>query len=398
MKEFEEFAEALFGQLSVELNEESEIENLGARAAESLGDRVRFSSINEVAEEVFAPHMLKAEEFLGIKCSENLRLEYLELDGLKRLKASKVFAGNEESRKFVSDLFEAVAAEDRGLIASLMEKDTARYLVYSTYAIQYISKITTTYGDYLDSVIYLNKFVLSRYPQIILYRQGEPYESRFNDVSSGYAGALKMTMLEEIIHSMQGGLHKINEEAAAHVNRINERLADTIMNLDNDVVNRLSEHCQLQAVPDDFPFAKRANLFFFLNPDHFLTEQIGPDIMTYTHVEIDPIIGDAVPDLLEMYMEWLKPIQRHHSAFSTMEGMAALAVEQILGSDEDFVRYLGTFMGTDFSTYKIRKNMGRDFAASVYDAQGKDAFALMIQNPPTTRELKNPSAYTKRMF
>ena len=41
-------------------------------------------------------------------------------------------------------------------IAELMKKDTAKYLVYSTYAIQYISKITTTYGDYLDGVIYLN--------------------------------------------------------------------------------------------------------------------------------------------------------------------------------------------------------------------------------------------------
>ena len=62
-------------------------------------------------------------------------------------------------------------------IAELMKKDTAKYLVYSTYAIQYISKITTTYGDYLDSTIYLNKFILSRYPEIILHKQGEPYES-----------------------------------------------------------------------------------------------------------------------------------------------------------------------------------------------------------------------------
>ena len=396
LKEFDEFAEALFGQLSVEISEEAEIESLGAKAAESLGDRVRFDELERVAEGVFTGYVQKAEEFLGTRCQGGLRLEYPELDGLKRLKAAKVFAGSEDARAFVTDLFEAVASEDQAAIAGLMERDTAKYLVYSTYAIQYISKITTTYGDYLDSVIYLNKFVLSRYPKIILYRQGEPYESRFGEVNSGYVGAVKMTVLEEMIHSAQGNLHRANAEAAAHVNTINERLAETIMGLDTDTVNVLAEHCQLQAVPDDFPFAKRANLFFFLNPDHFLIEQIGPDIMTYTHVEIDPTIERAIPDIHETYMEWLKPIQSHHSAFTTMEGMAALAVESILEGDEDFARYLGTFMGTDLSTYKIRKNMGRDFARAVYDARGRDAFSDMIREPPTTRELKEPSRYIER--
>lgn len=396
MKEFKEFAEALFGQLTVEINEEAEIASLGAKATESLGNRVKFRELEDVAEDIFPSHVQKAEEFLGVECKKGLRLEYPELKGLKKLKASKVFAGSEESSRFVSDLFAAVAAEDQDAIASLMERDTAKYLVYSTYAIQYISKITTTYGDYLDSVVYLNKFVLSRYPQIILYRQGEPYESRFEQVSSGYTGAIKMTMLEELVHSAQENLQDVNAKAAAHVNKINERLASTILNLDNNTVNSLAEHCQLQTVPDDFPFAKRANLFFFLNPDHFLIEQVGPDIMTYTHVEIDPTIEKAVPGLLEIYMEWLKPIQKHHSAFTTMEGMAALAIEHTLKDDEDFTRYLGTFMGTDFSTYRIRKNMGKDFAKAIYDERGKPAFEEMINNPPTTRELKDPKRYIQR--
>ena len=396
LKEFKEFAEALFGQLAVEINEESEISNLGIKASESLGKRVRFRGLEEVAQDVFPSHMQKAEEFLGVNCQKRLRLEYPELEGLKRLKASKVFAGDDESKRFVADLFAAVAREDQDAIAVLMERDTAKYLVYSTYAIQYISKITTTYGDYLDSVIYLNRFVLSRYPQIILYRQGEPYESRFSEVNSGYMGAIKMTILEELIHSAQGNLHRINAEAAAHVNRINEKLASTILNLDNSTVNSLAEHCQLQTVPDEFPFAKRANLFFFLNPDHFLTEQVGPDVMTYTHVEIDPTIERSIPGLLEIYMEWLKPIQRHHSAFTTMEGMAALAIEHILKDDEDFAKYLGTFMGTDFSTYRIRKNMGKEFAKVVYETRGTDAFRVMIDNLPTTRELKDPSQYIQR--
>ena len=73
-------------------------------------------------------------------------------------------------KEFVTKLFDAVAKEDLKKIAELMNQDTPKYLVYSTYAIQYISKITTTYGDYLDSTIYLNRFILSRYPQIILQK------------------------------------------------------------------------------------------------------------------------------------------------------------------------------------------------------------------------------------
>ena len=397
MKEFAEFAEALFGQLSVEISEEKEIMNLGDNATESLGDRVRFRELEDVACEILPSYIQKVEEFLGLECQKGLRLEFPELDGLKRLKANKVFVEDDDTRAFVSDLFAAVASEDQAQIAEIMERDTAKYLVYSTYAIQYISKITTTYGDYLDTVIYLNKFILSRYPHIILYRQGEPYESRFDDVNSGYLGAVKMTILEELVHSAQTGLHEINKSAASQVNRINERLAEMVLSLDSHTVSMLADHCQLQAVPDDFPFAKRANLFFFLNPDHFLIEQIGPDVMTYTHVEIDPVIGQAMPGLVDIYREWLMPIQRHHSAFTTMEGMAGLAVEEVLGDDKDFARYLNTFMGTDFSTYRIRKDMGKDFARNVYTVKGRAAFESMITVPPTTKELKDPEMYLKRL-
>ena len=298
---------------------------------------------------------------------------------------------------YVRDLFAAVAKEDHGRIAELMQQDTAKYFVYSTYAIQYISKITTTYGDYLDSVIYLNRFILSRYPQIILHKQGEPYESRFGDVNSGYRGAIKMTVLEEIIHSAQENLQQVNRRAAAEVNRINEELAGIILSLDADTVSRLSEYCQLQAVPDDFPFAKRANLFFFLNPDHFLIEQIGPDVMTFTHVEIDPQIGQAVPQLLDIYKRWLVPIQQHHAAFTAMEGMAGFAIENILRDDQDFQNYLATFMGTDFSSYQVRKSMGKDFTRTVYESLGRSAFKKIIEVPPSTRELKDPQMYVKKM-
>ena len=394
--EYEEFAEALFGQLSVEINEEKEIAELAIKAKEGLADKVQFKELEDITKEIFPIFKDKIEEFLGVKVPDNLQLKFLELVDLKKMKGDKVFA-DKEAKEFVTELFNAVAKEDLKKIAELMQQDTTKYLVYSTYAIQYISKITTTYGDYLDSVIYLNKFILSKYPQIILHKQGEPYESRFENVNSGYRGAVKMTVLEELIHSAQENLQQVNKNAAMQVNKINEELASIILSLDTDTVNKLSEYCQLQAVPDNFPFAKKANLFFFLNPDHFLIEQIGPDVMTFTHVEIDPKIGESIPQLLDIYKRWLVPIQQHHAAFTAMEGMASFAIENILKDDKDFQNYLTTFMRTDFSSYQVRKSMGKDFTRAVYEKLGKGTFKKMIEIPPNTRELKDPQLYLKKM-
>ncbi len=395
MGEFEEFAEALFGQLSVEINEEKEITELSIKARDELGDRVHFRELDDIAREIFPIYKDKVEEFLGIKVPDNIQLEFLELENLKKMKGDKVFA-DKDARQFVTELFDAVAKEDSKKISELMQEDTAKYLVYSTYAIQYISKITTTYGDYLDSIIYLNKFILSKYPQIILHKQGEPYESRFENVNSGYMGAIKMTVLEELVHSVQENLQQVNKSAAMKVNKINEELANVILSLDTETINRLAEYCQLQTVPDDFPFAKKANLFFFLNPDHFLIEQIGPDVMTFTHVEIDPKIGESIPQLLEIYKKWLIPIQQHHAAFTAMEGMAGFVIENILKDDPDFQNYLTTFMGTDFSSYQVRKSMGKDFTKTVYEKLGRNTFKKMIEIPPNTKELKDPLLYLKK--
>ena len=394
--EYEEFAEALFGQLSVEIDEEKEITQLAIKAKEGLADKVQFKELEDIAKEIFPIFKDKVEDFLGVKVPDDLQLKFPELGDLKKMKGDKVFA-DKEAKKFVTELFNLVAKEDLKKIAELMQQDTPKYLVYSTYAIQYISKITTTYGDYLDSVIYLNKFILSKYPQIILYKQGEPYESRFENVNSGYLGAVKMTVLEELIHSAQENLQQVNKNAAMEVNKINEELANIILSLDTETINKLSEYCQLQTVPDDFPFAKKANLFFFLNPNHFLIEQIGSDVMTFTHVEIDPKIEESIPQLLGIYKRWLVPIQQHHAAFTAMEGMASFAIENILNDDKDFQNYLTTFMGTDFSSYQVRKSMGKDFTRAVYEKLGKDTFKKIIQIPPNTRELKDPQLYLKKM-
>lgn len=395
MGEFEEFAEALLGQLSVEINEEKEILQLAEKAGTDVSG-VQFEELEQIVDRVFPELKQKTGQFLGIDVPGGLEIKFPELAELKKIKAKKVFS-DEKSRGFVQSLFQAVADEDVQKIAGLMRDDAAKYLVYSTYAIQYISKITTTYGDYLDSVIYLNRFILSRYPQIILHKQGQPYEEKFSKINSGYMGAIKMTVLEETVHSMQGKLQEANKNAAMQVNMINEELANIILSLDPSTVNNISEYLQLQAVPDDFPFAKKANLFFFLNPDHFLIEQIGPDVMTFTHVEIDPKISESIPQLLDIYKRWLVPIQQHHAAFSTMEGMAAFTVENVLRDDEDFQNYLTTFMGTDFSSYQVRKGMGKNFTKTIHERLGRKSFGMLIDNPPSTRELKNPQAYLNRM-
>ena len=396
MGEYQEFAEALFGQLSVEIDEEKEIIELAVKARDNIAGKVEFRGLEDIANEVFPILKSKVEEFLGISVPENLQLKFPELEELKRIKGKKVFS-DDKSNEFVRELFNAVAKENYKKIAELMQQDTKKYFVYSTYAIQYISKLTTTYGDYLDGEIYLNKFILSRYPEIILHKKGEPYESNFEDVNSGYIGAVKMTVLEELIHSAQENLQQVNKSAAREVNKINEELAGIILSLDTKIVNELSEYCQLQAVPDGFPYAKKANLFFFLNPDHFLIEQIGPDVMTFTHVEMDPKIGDLIPELLGIYKKWLVPIQQHHAAFTAMEGMAGFAIENILKDDKDFQNYLSTFMGTDFSSYQVRKSMGKDFTKILYEKLGKDTFKKMIDIPPNTRELKDPQLYLKKL-
>jgi hypothetical protein len=261
----------------------------------------------------------------------------------------------------------------------------------------YISKISITYGDFLDNTIYLNKFVLDNYPKIILYKQRPPYEPNFESVKSGYMGAMKMTILEEIVHSVQNNLQRLNKTAVIQVNEINEELAKTILELDGKTVSQLSEYLQLMSVPEEFVIAKRANLFFMLNPDTFITNVLGPDIMTYNKVDIDPKILEFIPSLLEIYQRWLKPIQDQHAVSTTMEGMAEFVVQNILKNDPDFQNYLSTFIGTDYSAYSVKKSIGKEFTEKIFETIGKDTFMKLETNPPNTRELKDPQLYLNRI-
>ena len=396
MNEFNEFAEALMNQLSIEINEENEIKSLSTKIKEDQNFNVKFENIDAISDRIFSEMTEKVSEFTGISVSSKTKLKIANLNEFKQLKGKKVFA-KQDSRNFVDELFNAVSEKKIEFIEKLVEKDVSKFLVYSTYAKAYLSKISTTYGDYLDSIIYLNKFVLNSYPQIILYKGGTPYDSKYEIVNSGYHGALKMTILEEQMHSIQENLHEINKKAVSEVNELNENLAKIILDLDNETANRLSEYLKLEPVPDEFPVAKKANLFFMLNPDNFIVNVLGPDVMTFTKVEIDPKISEMVPQLLGIYRAWLKPIQTHHAAFTTSEGMAEFAVQNILKNDTDFQNYLTTFTGTNISTYQIRKSMGKDFTSTVFQKFGKDTYQILVQDPPTTRELKEPQKYLNRI-
>ena len=396
MPELEEFAEALLDQLSVEINEEKEISELVEKIAEDASFKVKFEDLEQICSDIFPQMAQKVKEFLGISILPILKLEYLGLEEFKKMKGKKVFTTS-TAREFVDELFSAVSDENVAKIVELIKKDKAKFLVYSTYAKAYISKISTTYGDVFDSTIYLNKFILGSYPQIILYKRGAPFESQAESVKSGFRGALKMTILEEQIHSIQQNLYDINKEAVVQVNSINEELAKIILEMDESIADKLTEYLKLQPVPDDFPTAKRANLFFMLNPDNFIVSVLGPDVMTFTKVEVEPKISEMIPQLLDIYQRWLKPIQTHHAAFTTMEGMAEFAVQNILRDDSDFQNYLTTFMGTDFSSYQVRKSMGKDFTKTIFEKHGRETFKMLIENPPSTLELKDPQRYLKRV-
>ena len=395
MTELEEFAEALLDQISVEINEEKEISGLFSKINEDSSIPKDFEKLESFVEREAPELMQKVSDFTNLQVPSDIKIEFPDLKEFKMMKAKKVHTTN-DSRQYVDELFLGVADLDIKKISELIDKDLAKFLVYSTYAKSYISKISTTYGDVLDSTIYLNKFILSSYPQIILYKQGPPFESRTEQVNSGYRGALKMTLLEELIHSTQDNLHNENKTAVVNVNSINEELAKMIISLDEPTTSKLYEYLQLQTVPEDFPIAKKANLFFMLNPDNFIVNVLGPDVMTFTKVEVDPKISELIPGLLDIYQRWLLPIQKHHAAFTTMEGIAEFSVQNILSDDIDFQNYLTTFMGTDFSSYQVRKSMGKDFTAKIYEKFGPKSFKFLIEKPPSTKELKDPELYLKR--
>ena len=89
MGEFQEFTEALFAQLSVEIDEEKEIIKLASRANEDIGQKVEFKNLEDIATNIFSEYKGKVEEFLGIKIPENIELKFPELNGFENIKREK---------------------------------------------------------------------------------------------------------------------------------------------------------------------------------------------------------------------------------------------------------------------------------------------------------------------
>ena len=91
MSELDEFAEALMGQLSVEIDEEKVIAELAKKIKEDRNFGVEFDSIENVSQGVFPDLVQRVNEYMELEVSEKLSIKYLKLDEFKRLKGKKVF-------------------------------------------------------------------------------------------------------------------------------------------------------------------------------------------------------------------------------------------------------------------------------------------------------------------
>jgi hypothetical protein len=397
MDEYNEFAEALIDQLSVEINEEKENLDLASKIDEDSSFNVTFDSLEDASKKIFPEIKQKIKEFTGLEVPENTKIEFPELLELKKLKGKRIFT-TDNAREFVDSLVNAISKEDIGKISSLMRQDTIKYLVYSTYAKNYISKISVTFGDFLDETIYLNKLFFSILPKIKLYNQGPPFELGYDVIKSSYNGAIKMTMLEESIHAIQQNLYKNNKEAIVKVNEIYEELTKMILDLDDVTLSKIFDYMNLDPIPDEFPIAKRANLFFMLNPENFILGTLPPDQMATKEGQIDTKLSEMIPKLSDIYKRWLKPRQHQYAAMTVIQGMASFVIKNILKDDLDFKNYLSVFKGTDLSAFHSQKNVGINFTESIYAKLGKESFKKLIDDPPNTLELKDSQLYLNRIL
>ena len=397
MTEYNEFAEALIDQLSVEINEEKENSDLASKIDEDSSFDVTFDSLEDQSNKIFPWVKQKINDFTGLTVPEDTKIEFPELLELKKLKGRRIFT-TDDAREFVDSLVGAISKEDIGKISSLMKQETVKYLVYSTYVKNYFSKISVTFGDYLDKTIYLNKLFFSILPKIKLYRQGPPYGSSYEAIKSSYNGAIKMTMLEESIHAIQQNLYNSNKEAVVNVNAIYEELAKIILDLEDDILSKIFDYMNLEAIPVEFPIAKRANLFFVLNPENFILGTLPADQMATKEGQIDTKLSEMIPQLSDIYRRWLKPRQQQYSAMTVIQGMASFTIKNILKDDPDFKNYLSVFKGTDWNTFHAQTNIGTQFTDTIYTNLGKKAFKKLIDEPPNTLELKDSQLYLNRIL
>ena len=397
MEEYDEFAEALIDQLLVEIKEEKENFELALKIDEDSSFNVIFESLEDLSKTIFSDIKQKIKEFTEIEVPTDTKIEFPDLPDLKKIKGKRIFT-TKGSRDFVDSLVEAIINEDLEKISSLMKQDKIKYFVYSTYVKNYISKISVTFGDFVDGKIYLNKLFLSILPKIKLYQEGPPFEERFNEIRSCYHGAIKMAILEESIHAIQSDLYNYNKDAVEQVNEIYEELAKVILNLDDSTLSKIFDYMNLEPIPDEFPIAKRANLYFILNPENFILGTLPSDQMATKEGQIDTKLKEMIPELSDIYSRWLEPRQKQYSAMMVIQGMANFVIKRILKDDEDFKNYLSILKGTDFNTFSSQKNLGITFVESIYEKFGTSSFRKLISEPPNALELKDSQLYFDRIL
>jgi hypothetical protein len=139
MSETDEFAEALLAQLAVEINEEKEIASLSKKIKENNEFKVEFGDTEKIAQTLLPGLIQKVNDYMGSSVSPDLSIIGLELEELKRFKGKKVFT-TKAAQQFVDELFYSASKNDLDKISDSIKKDTTKFLVYSTYVIQYISK------------------------------------------------------------------------------------------------------------------------------------------------------------------------------------------------------------------------------------------------------------------
>jgi hypothetical protein len=66
MSELDEFAEALMGQLSVEIDEEKVIAELGAKIKEDRNFTAEFDDVESVSQRLFPELVQKVNEYMGL--------------------------------------------------------------------------------------------------------------------------------------------------------------------------------------------------------------------------------------------------------------------------------------------------------------------------------------------
>ena len=67
MSELDEFAEALMGQLSVEIDEEKVIAELAKKIKEDRNFTVKFDGIESVSQNLFADLVQRVNEYMGLE-------------------------------------------------------------------------------------------------------------------------------------------------------------------------------------------------------------------------------------------------------------------------------------------------------------------------------------------